>query len=854
MDVKFKPLYGVRAGGPLSYLLEIKNFTILLDCGWGDPYDLATLEPVLDILDSVDAVLLSHPDPAHLGALPFLVGKAKLDAAIYATGAIHKMGQMFLYNEYLTHHAAGDFDAFDLDEVDAVFGQVTQLRYRQEVALTGAGTGISITPLPSGRLIGGTVWKITAAGEEFVYAVDFNHRRERHLNGTPLEMAFHRPSLMIADAAAIGRPPTDRERAERTLLDASMATLRAEGNVLIPIDAAGRLLELLLLLDSYWGEHRLPYPLALVGPMVHTTLEFARSQLEWMNESLVKSFGHSKDNPFALRHVKLCSTLGELRKLPSGPKLVLAVEHSMAVGPARQLLVDWAADPRNTVIVALEPPPFSLAAAMLAAATERDTIPSSQPPLLHVRLSKRVPLKGEELERYLEEERRRREEEEEAAAAEAAANGMIIDGYGLGSEAGDLAGGSPRSTASGKSAALPTRANVASIGHAARDAAGLGIPGQEGDGIMLGEALDVGEEAAACLIEGFELAEGAVVPMFPEEDEWEAITYDEYGAVVDLREFEAVSEGAGGGIRLVQALASEAEAERGIEGGVPGAEEAPVAEEAPEAVMPTKIEIQELPVALAARVVRIDFDGRSDGRSVQNMLAHVAPRSVILVHASPEASAELAGKLSTELEGLYTSVFVPEEGQEIDVAVGSSFPIELSEKLMKAADMHAVSGYELAWVNGEIGPPEDGHVAMQEEGGGSGGASTSAAASILPTAGASGDQRLAVEPLMTLIPRSLPAIGAGAAPVAGPSSSIDGNNDGGASYGGVFIGDVRLSELRKALAAAGVRAEFHGGALYCAGQVVVRRRGEGGGLVLEGAMGDAYYKVRNVVYGQYHIC
>jgi len=35
--------------------------------------------------------------------------------------------------------------------------------------------------------------------------------------------------------------------------------------------------------------------------------------------------------------------------------------------------------------------------------------------------------------------------------------------------------------------------------------------------------------------------------------------------------------------------------------------------------------------------------------------------------------------------------------------------------------------------------------------------------------------------------------------------------------------------------------------------VVVRRHGEGGGLVLDGAMSDAYYKVRDVNVGHYHI-
>lgn len=33
-------------------------------------------------------------------------------------------------------------------------------------------------------MIGGAVWRITKMGEEeIVYAVDFNHKKERHLNG-----------------------------------------------------------------------------------------------------------------------------------------------------------------------------------------------------------------------------------------------------------------------------------------------------------------------------------------------------------------------------------------------------------------------------------------------------------------------------------------------------------------------------------------------------------------------------------------------------------------------------------------------------------------------------------------------
>ena len=44
---------------------------------------------------------------------------------------------------------------------------------------TDKGEGIVIAPHIAGHLLGGTIWKITKDGEDVVYAVDFNHRKER---------------------------------------------------------------------------------------------------------------------------------------------------------------------------------------------------------------------------------------------------------------------------------------------------------------------------------------------------------------------------------------------------------------------------------------------------------------------------------------------------------------------------------------------------------------------------------------------------------------------------------------------------------------------------------------------------
>jgi len=62
--------------------------------------------------------------------------------------------------------------------------------------MKGKGHGLQVTPLPAGHMIGGTIWRITKMGEEeIIYSVDFNHKKERHLNGCQID-AFGRWVLL----------------------------------------------------------------------------------------------------------------------------------------------------------------------------------------------------------------------------------------------------------------------------------------------------------------------------------------------------------------------------------------------------------------------------------------------------------------------------------------------------------------------------------------------------------------------------------------------------------------------------------------------------------------------------------
>ena len=138
-QIKFTQLYGATCDAPLSSLLEINGFTFLIDCGWTEAFDVALLDPLKEAIPRIDAVLLSHPDTAHLGALPYAIGHLGLKVPIYATQPTCRMGQMFMYDQYLSHHANSEFEHFDLDDVDTAFDYQTvhQLKFQQNMKLTG---------------------------------------------------------------------------------------------------------------------------------------------------------------------------------------------------------------------------------------------------------------------------------------------------------------------------------------------------------------------------------------------------------------------------------------------------------------------------------------------------------------------------------------------------------------------------------------------------------------------------------------------------------------------------------------------------------------------------------------------
>ena len=117
-EIQFTPLNGSSLyGGGYSSLIEIDDAKIVMDCG----SCISLLSPRMHLLDAqarakveselesflagfeatsdqVGAILLSHGDFAHVGALPLIAKRMGRPMRIICTQPVLKMGQMVLYD------------------------------------------------------------------------------------------------------------------------------------------------------------------------------------------------------------------------------------------------------------------------------------------------------------------------------------------------------------------------------------------------------------------------------------------------------------------------------------------------------------------------------------------------------------------------------------------------------------------------------------------------------------------------------------------------------------------------------------------------------------------------------------
>ncbi|KAH0688208.1 hypothetical protein KY284_018761 [Solanum tuberosum] len=502
----------------------------------------------------------------------------------------------------------------------------------------------------------------------------------------------------------------DRGAEAIILFDAIERTVNVGGNVLLPVDTAGRVL----------GAH----------PDIGTELP------EWMSDSIAKSFEHTRDNAFLLRKIKLVINKSALEEAP-GSKVVMASMASLEAGFSHDLFVEWAADPKNLVMFT-ERGQFGTLARLLQ---------SDPPPkAVKVTMSRRIPLVGEELAAYEEEQNRIKREEALKAT-------LVKEEESKASVGAEVVTNDP----------MAVDTNVTH-------------PSSNASGLHSGAFKDV-------LIDGFVTTSSSVAPMFPFYDntsEW-----DDFGEVINPDDYVVKDD------NMEQSLMH-------VDGDLNGKLDEGSANLILDTT-PSKVESSELTVQVKCSLLYMDFEGRSDGRSIKSILAHVAPLKLVLVHGSAEATEHLKQHC---LKHVCPQVYAPQLEETIDVTSDlCAYKVQLSEKLMSQVLFKKLGDYEIAWVDAEVGKTEN--------------------------------------DMFSLLPLSGPA----------PPHKT------------VLVGDLKMSDFKQFLASKGVQVEFGGGALRCGEYVTIRKVGDasqkvGGAaiqqIVLEGPLSEEYYKIREYLYSHFY--
>ena len=401
-------------------------------------------------------------------------------------------------------------------------------------------------------------------------------------------------------------------------LETIMNTLQNNGNVLIPIQSTTRVLELAYLLDQNWAFHRLSQPLLFLTHESTNTINLARSMFEWMGDGISQAFA-ARETPFDFRYLKTIGSLAELEKY-EGPKVILSSFPGMNFGFSHELLVRWASEPNNIVLLTDRSTPGSIGRHLFdywaSNVDQDDKNPFQMEFDIPIEYKKRVPLEGEELEAY--------ESQQQTVDVEVSAQQQVPSDSELSDE-------------------------------------------DEEENITLQQFDTLMQDVEVSNTGGF-FKQHQAFKMFPVYDHRPRI--DDYGEYVDTSEFDKFQ------IQEKDEMAVD----------IPQPEL-----KAPEHVEPpSKFTSEEKTIQCRCKVYYIDFEGRSDARSIRNIVQHISPKRLVFVHASLEAT-DAMGEFCRQ-ESITDDIYLPNHGECVDVSSSTNlYQVVLTDSLVSSMRLSKVN-------------------------------------------------------------------------------------------------------------------------------------------------------------------
>ena len=780
------------------------------------------------------------------------------------------------------------------EEIARYFSLIQPLKYSQPhqplpSPFSPPLNGLTITAYNSGHTLGGTIWHIQHGLESIVYAVDWNQARENVFagaawlggaggGGAEVIEQLRKPTALICSSrgAEKNAPAGGRAKRDENLLEMIRQCVSRGGTALIPVDSSARVLELSYLLEHAWRNDSetdsgvlQAAKLYLAGRNMSSTMRYARSMLEWMDDSIVQEFeaiaevqrkvngasDKKAGGPFDFKFLRLLDRKAQIAKLlntaaeggESQGRVILASDTSMDWGFSKDLLKGIASDLNNLVILTERPGLAKDDAPSIArtlwslwrdrkggTSTEQSSSGDSLEYVngggqsLEIRDAKREPLEGEELavyQQWLATQRQLQATQQTTGADGMEASADVVD------------------DASSESSSESEDEDGQQQGKALNVSAALGQAGRK-NVVLRDEDLGIsvlikkkgvydfdsrgkrGRERSFPITVRRKRTDDFGEMIRPEDylraEEKEEDTVDGPNAADDdenlgkKRKWDDIN--AGGSNKKTQFSRSGAEGADGdnADGFVPDELDKVEDTEPEEPEGPCKLIYDTSTISANLRISFVDFSGLHDKRSLNMLIPLIQPRKLILVGGTRDETLTLAEDCrnllkseSSTAEGAGADVYTPEVGIFIDASVDTNaWVVKLADALVKKLKWQNVRGLGIVTISGHL----------------------YATAPDAETTDADADPDAANKRQKTDLPKTQQAlVSATSAPL--PTLDVVPTNLAAAARTAaqpLHVGDLRLADLRRAMQGAGHAAEFRGeGMLVVDGAVSVRKTAEG---------------------------
>lgn len=351
-----------------QYFLQVGRSRVLIDCGMFQEraYLARNWEPLPIRPAEIDALLLTHAHVDHCGLIPKLVREG-FHGKIHCTRATADLVDIILRDsahiqmedaayKRRRHRKEGrkgkhpEVPLYTTEDVEQALPAVRGVEYETPVEIS---ENVTVRFFDAGHILGSSLLCVRAdengTKRRIVFSGDLG-QQDRPIIRDPTEL--HRADYLICESTYGDREHDRGEPIDERLAEIVTRTLRAGGNLVIPVFAVERAQDLIFHFSRLYHQGLLPaVPVYLDSPMAVRVTEVFRRHRECYDAETLRLID-SDQSPFSFPALRLVSSVEDSKRINEQrtPSIIMSTSGMCTAGRIKFHLKHNITRPESTIL------------------------------------------------------------------------------------------------------------------------------------------------------------------------------------------------------------------------------------------------------------------------------------------------------------------------------------------------------------------------------------------------------------------------------------------------------------------------------------------------------------------------